>query len=83
MMETQGNGYSSDRTQHLELSNEYQHGRVYKVFKDFCIRALDESSLSIERGYFHPKSKDAKIFENHLNSVMLVFIRKLSLSTLR
>ena len=26
-------------------------------------------------GYFLPKHKDAKIFENHLNPVMLVFIR--------
>ena len=25
-------------------------------------------------GYFHPKYKAAKIFENHLNPVMLVFI---------
>ena len=34
-------------------------------------------------GYFHTKHKNAKIFENHLNSVMLVFIGKLSLSTFR
>ena len=34
------------------------------------------------RLYFHPKHKDAKIFENHLNSVMLVSIGKLSLSIL-
>ena len=26
-------------------------------------------------GYFNPKHKDAKIFEIHLNPVMLVFIR--------
>ena len=32
--------------------------------------------------YFRPKHKDTKIFENHLNHVMLVFIRKLSLRTL-
>ena len=25
-------------------------------------------------GYFCPKDKDAKVFENHLNPVMLVFI---------
>ena len=35
-METLANGYSSDRTQ-PELSNEYQHGRVKKVFKIFCV----------------------------------------------
>ena len=33
-------------------------------------------------GYFCPKHKDAKIFEKHLNPVMLVLIRKPSLSTL-
>ena len=36
--------------------------------------------------HFHPsnvEAKDAKIFDNHPNSVMLVLIRKLSLSTLR
>ena len=32
--------------------------------------------------YFYPKPKDAKIFENHLNPVILVFIWKLSLSSL-
>ena len=33
--------------------------------------------------YIRPMHKNAKIFENHLNPVMLVFIWKLSLSTLR
>ena len=33
-------------------------------------------------GCFRPKHMDAKIFENHLNLVILVFIGKLSLSTL-
>ena len=32
---------------------------------------------------FEPKHKDANIFENHLNTVMLVFMGNLSLSTLR
>ena len=31
-------------------------------------------------GYFCPKYNDVKIFENHLNPVMLVFIAYLSLS---
>ena len=35
------------------------------------------------KGYFCPKHKDSKIFENHLNPVMLVFIGLLSLSTMR
>ena len=33
-------------------------------------------------GYFHPKHKDAKIFENYLNPVVELFFEKLSLSTL-
>ena len=33
--------------------------------------------------FFRPKHKDAKILENNLNHVMLVFIRYFSLSTLR
>ena len=33
--------------------------------------------------YLHQKIKDAKLFENHLNLVILVFIGKLSLSTFR
>ena len=48
----------------------------------------DQWSLSMlnpyaDGGYFRPKHKDATIFENHLNPVMLVFIGKLSWSTLR
>ena len=34
-------------------------------------------------GYFHPKHKDAKIFEKHLNPVIVVFIGLLSLSIFR
>ena len=30
-------------------------------------------------GHFHPKHKDAKIFEKHLNPIMLVFIKYSSL----
>ena len=37
--ETLANGYSSESTQR-ELSNEYQHGRVLMVFKDFGILVL-------------------------------------------
>ena len=39
MLETLVNGYSSESTQG-ELSNEYQHDRVYIVFKDLCILVL-------------------------------------------
>ena len=34
-------------------------------------------------GYFHPQHKDAKNFENYLDPALLVFIGKLSLSSLR
>ena len=36
MIEPLANGYSSESTQR-ELSNEYQHDRVYVVFKNLCI----------------------------------------------
>ena len=36
MAETLANGYSSERTQQ-ELSNEYQHDKVWMVFKNLCI----------------------------------------------
>ena len=39
MTETLAYGYSSQNTQ-WELSNEYQHDRVYMVFKDLCVILL-------------------------------------------
>ena len=39
MTETFAYGYSSKKTQG-ELSNEYQHDRVYMVFKNLCILVL-------------------------------------------
>ena len=33
--------------------------------------------FNAEATFFHPKHKNAKIFENQLNPVMLVFIGKL------
>ena len=39
MIETLANGYSSESTQ-WELSNEYQHDRVWKVFKNVCALVL-------------------------------------------
>ena len=46
MIETMAYGYSSVSTQR-QLSNEYQHGRVYMVFIFLSSCALEESSLSI------------------------------------
>ena len=39
MAETLAHGYSSESTQ-LELSNEYQHDRVWIIIKNLCVRAL-------------------------------------------
>ena len=39
MTETLANGYLSESTQR-ELSNEYQHERVYMVIKNLCILVL-------------------------------------------
>ena len=39
MTVTMAYGYSSESTQR-ELSNEYQHDRVYNVFKTICVRIL-------------------------------------------
>ena len=47
--ETLANGYSSESTQR-ELSNEYQHDRVWMVFKDFCILVLWTKVVSALKG---------------------------------
>ena len=39
MTETLANGYSSERTQR-ELSYEYQHDRVWMIFKNLCVLVL-------------------------------------------
>ena len=39
MIETQAYGYSSESAKQ-ELSNEYQHARVWRVFKNICILVL-------------------------------------------
>ena len=56
------------------------------VFKHLCVLVLWTKAAAALEGfilnpfnaeakYFHPKHNDAKIFEDHLNPVMLVFIR--------
>ena len=52
--------------------------RCYKVSR-FILTKLTLLMLRL----LHPKHKNAKLFENHLNPVMFVFIRKLLLSTHR
>ena len=39
MTETLANGYSFESTQR-DLSNEYQHERIYVVFKNLCIYVI-------------------------------------------
>ena len=50
MIDTLAHGYSSENTQ-LELSNEYQHGRVLMVLKNLCILVLwsKVASSALER----------------------------------
>ena len=59
MTETLANGYSSESTQR-ELSNEYQHDRVWMVYKNLCICVLWTKVASVLEGLgyflkFHSK----------------------------
>ena len=47
----------------------------------FAIHVGDLNPSNAE-AYFFSKHNDAKIFEHHLNPIMLIFIGELSLSTL-
>ena len=49
MAETLAHGYSSESTQG-GLFNEYQHDRVYMVFKDFCVLELQMEVASALEG---------------------------------
>ena len=49
MTETLANGYSYESTQR-ELSNEYQHDRVWMVFKDICVLVLEMKVASALEG---------------------------------
>ena len=49
MTETLGNGYSSESAQR-ELSNEYQHDRVWMVYKYLCICVLWTKVVSALEG---------------------------------
>ena len=50
MIDTLAHGYSSENTQ-LELSHEYQHGRVLMVLKNLCMLVLGSkvASAALER----------------------------------
>ena len=60
MTETLANGYSSERTQR-ELSNEYQHDRVWMVFKNICIFVLWTKVASALEG-----SRDGDLTSSHV-----------------
>ena len=70
----------------------YLHPKILEALA-IALRSLESSvrelqnstvlTLPMLSGYFHPKHKGAKIFENHLNPAMLAFIGLLSLSTFR
>ena len=59
MTETLANGYSSERTQR-ELSNEYQHDRVWMVFRNICIFVLWTKVASALAG-----SRDGDLTSSH------------------
>ena len=65
----------------------YQDLRLGEVnhtgFKNVCYWSKDLLNPSNAEATFGPKYTDAKSFENHLIPIMLVFMGKLSLSTLR
>ena len=54
MTETLAHGYSSERTQ-SELSNEYQHDRVYIFFKNLCVLVLWTKVASALKGLMPQK----------------------------
>ena len=60
MTETLANGYSSESPQR-ELSNEYQHDRVWMVFKKICLLVLWMKVVSALEGLKH--------FGSHIISV--------------
>ena len=49
MIESLANGYSSERDQQ-ELSNEYQHIRVWMAFKNVCVLVLLIKEVSALKG---------------------------------
>ena len=52
MTETMANGYSSESTQR-ELFNEYQHDRVWVVFKNLCVLVLWTRVATALKGVIH------------------------------
>ena len=64
---------------HRDLGKEY----TGNPFIPFMLITHNTEATFVESTNFCPEHKDAKIFENHLKPVMLVFIGKLSLNTLR
>ena len=69
--ETLGYGYPSEST-HLELSKAYNMARFRWVL--FFLQASANVNPSNAKATVVYKHKGAKIFENQLNPVMLVFI---------
>ena len=77
MTETLANGYSSESTQR-ELSNEYQHDRVWMVFKNLCICVLwSKVALALEglKKYHIVPLHFFKVLITILTTVKLSFIR--------
>ena len=64
MTETLSNGYSSKSTPQ-ELSNEYQHDRVWMIFKNLCVLVLWTKVASALEG-FKEKCSSYNHFFNYL-----------------
>ena len=67
----------------ISPSNLFLNILLHKRFHWYCKAAFGLCLPFQCWGYFHFKHMDEKIFVNHLNPVILVFIRQLSQSTLR
>ena len=70
MTDTQANGYPSDSTQ-WELSNKFQHDRVWMVFRNLCILVLwTKVALALE-GLGGPLDIVICIYDNSNNMLII------------
>ena len=78
MIETMRYGYSSESTQR-DLSNEYQHDRVYMVFKSFSVLVLWTKVASALEGL--RIARDPKHDYSQQNLYCTVSLVQITLST--
>ena len=78
MTETLANGYSSESTQR-ELSNEYEHDRVWMIFKNLCILVLWMKVASALEGLSTHSWYNTK-YQFNMNKKISISIHSLKLS---